>query len=148
MICAADHLDSGGSRRSELACHDIGRPLFARLYPAKITHATGHHLGISVGATGCCCPPKAPPVSINVRKAGDLAVACSAKPFSPGCERKLHVGTVTLRHGVAPGKTRRDLFSPSRRCIFGLAALVPYGPRPRSDDYGCSPIAVMMSSLS
>ena len=28
-------------------------------------------------------PPKAPPVSINIRTAGDLAVACSAKPVSP-----------------------------------------------------------------
>jgi Rap1a immunity proteins len=29
-------------------------------------------------------PAKAPPVSINIRTVGDLAVACSAKPVNPG----------------------------------------------------------------
>src|SRR3974390_1828810 len=29
-------------------------------------------------------PPKAPPVSINIRTAGDLALAGSAQPVSPG----------------------------------------------------------------
>jgi len=29
-------------------------------------------------------PAKAPPVSINIRTAGDLAVTCSAKPVNPG----------------------------------------------------------------
>jgi len=41
-------------------------------------------LALTWAVPAVAAPPKAPPVSINIRTAGDLAVACSARPVSPG----------------------------------------------------------------
>jgi hypothetical protein len=45
-------------------------------------------------------PPKAPPVSINIRTASDLAVACSAKPVSPGNAALLNFGNGFAQGGL------------------------------------------------
>ena len=59
-------------------------------------------------------PPKAPPVSINIRTAGDLAVACSAKPTSPG-----NVALLNFCNGFAQGvvQTERLNSGGSKICL-------------------------------
>ena len=59
-------------------------------------------------------PPKAPPVSINIRTAGDLAVACSAKPASPG-----NAALLNFCNGFAQGvvQTERLNSGGSKICL-------------------------------
>jgi Ssp1 endopeptidase immunity protein Rap1a len=65
---------------------------------------------VPAGAT----PPKAPPVSINMRTAGDLAVACSAKPVSPG-----NAALLNFCNGFAQGVVQTERLSPggSKICL-------------------------------
>src|ERR1700760_5126318 len=58
--------------------------------------------------------PKAPPVSINIRTAGDLAVACSAKPASPD-----NVALLNFCNGFAQGvvQTERLNSGGSKICL-------------------------------
>jgi hypothetical protein len=59
-------------------------------------------------------PPKAPPVSINIRTAGDLAVACSAKPVSPG-----NAALLNFCNGFAQGIVQTERLNPggSKICL-------------------------------
>src|ERR1700758_1927246 len=59
-------------------------------------------------------PPKAPPVSINIRTAGDLALACSAKPISPG-----NVALLNFCNGFAQGVVQTERLGPggSKICL-------------------------------
>jgi hypothetical protein len=59
-------------------------------------------------------PPKAPPVSINIRTAGDLALACSAKPASPG-----NVALLNFCNGFAQGVVQTERLNPggSKICL-------------------------------
>ena len=59
-------------------------------------------------------PPKAPPVNINIRTAGDLAVACSAKPASPG-----NAALLNFCNGFAQGvvQTERLNSGGSKICL-------------------------------
>ena len=58
--------------------------------------------------------PKAPPVSINIRTAGDLAVACSAKPVGPG-----NAALLNFCNGFAQGvvQTERLNAGGSKICL-------------------------------
>src|SRR5689334_17300135 len=51
--------------------------------------------------------PKAPPVSINIRTAGDLAVACSARPVSPG-----NAALLNFCNGFAQGVVQTERLNP------------------------------------
>jgi hypothetical protein len=59
-------------------------------------------------------PPKAPALSINIRTAGDLAVACSAKPISPG-----NAALLNFCNGFAQGvvQTERLNSEGSKICL-------------------------------
>jgi len=59
-------------------------------------------------------PPKAPPVSINIRTAGDLAVPCSAKPVSSG-----NAALLNFCNGFAQGvvQTERLNSGESKICL-------------------------------
>src|SRR5689334_7007340 len=59
-------------------------------------------------------PPKAPPVSINIRTAGDLAVACSAKPVSPS-----NAALLNFCNGFAQGVVQTERLNPegSKICL-------------------------------
>ena len=59
-------------------------------------------------------PPKTPPVSINIKTAADLAVACSAKPVSPG-----NAALLNFCNGFAKGvvQTERLNSEGSKICL-------------------------------
>jgi hypothetical protein len=59
-------------------------------------------------------PPKAPPVNINIRTADDLAVACSAKPVSPG-----NAALLNFCNGFAQGVVQTERLNPggSKICL-------------------------------
>src|ERR1051326_7029738 len=59
-------------------------------------------------------PPKAPPVNINIRTAGDLAIACSAKPVSPG-----NAALLNFCNGFAQGVVQTERLNPggSKICL-------------------------------
>jgi hypothetical protein len=59
-------------------------------------------------------PPKAPPVSINIKSVGDLALACSAKPVSPG-----NAALLNFCNGFAQGvvQTERLNAGGSKICL-------------------------------
>jgi Rap1a immunity proteins len=58
--------------------------------------------------------PKAPPVSMNIRTAGDLAVACSARPVSPG-----NAALLNFCNGFAQGVVQTERLNPegSKICL-------------------------------
>jgi hypothetical protein len=59
-------------------------------------------------------PPKAPPVNINIRTAGDLALACSAKPASPA-----NAALLNFCNGFAQGVVQTERLNPgdSKICL-------------------------------
>ena len=71
-------------------------------------------LALTWAVPAVAAPPKAPPVSINIRSAGDLAVACSAKPVSPG-----NAALLNFCNGFAQGvvQTERLGSGGSRICL-------------------------------
>ena len=71
-------------------------------------------LALTWAVPAIAAPPKAPPVSINIRTAGDLAVACSAKPASPG-----NAALLNFCNGFAQGvvQTERLNSGESKICL-------------------------------
>ena len=67
--------------------------------------------------------PKAPPVSINIRTAGDLAVACSARPVSPG-----NAALLNFCNGFAQGIVQTERLNPE-----GSKICLPTPARKRSE---------------
>ena len=67
--------------------------------------------------------PKAPPVSINIRTAGDLAVACSARPVSPG-----NAALLNFCNGFAQGIVQSERLNPE-----GSKICLPTPARKRSE---------------
>jgi hypothetical protein len=99
-----------------LACRDIRLPLFVR---ATLRKDRRMRLIIILALTWAiravaAPPPKAPPVNINIRTAGDLAVACSAKPASPG-----NAALLNFCNGFAQGvvQTERLNSGGSKICL-------------------------------
>jgi hypothetical protein len=71
-------------------------------------------LALAWAVPAVAAPPKAPPVSINTRTAGDLAVACSAKPVSPG-----NAALLNFCNGFAQGVLQTERLNPggSKICL-------------------------------
>jgi Ssp1 endopeptidase immunity protein Rap1a len=68
-------------------------------------------------------PPKTPPVSINIRTAGDLAVACSAKPAIPG-----NAALLNFCNGFAQGVVQTE------RLNSGGSKICPPTPAPKRSE--------------
>ena len=60
-------------------------------------------LALTWAVPAVAAPPKVPQVSINIRTAGDLALACSAKPVSPG-----NAALLNFCNGFAQGVVQTD----------------------------------------
>src|ERR1700759_4913552 len=71
-------------------------------------------LALTWAVPAVAAPPKAPPVNINIRTAGDLAVACSAKPVSPG-----NAALLNFCNGFAQGVVQTERLNPggSKICL-------------------------------
>ena len=71
-------------------------------------------LALTWAVPAIAAPPKAPPVSINIRTAGDLAVACSAKPVSPS-----NAALLNFCNGFAQGVVQTERLNPegSKICL-------------------------------
>ena len=71
-------------------------------------------LALTWAIPAVAAPPKAPPVSINIRTAGDLALACSAKPVSPG-----NAALLNFCNGFAQGVVETERLNPggSKICL-------------------------------
>ena len=71
-------------------------------------------LALTWAVPAVAAPPKAPAVSINIRSAGDLVVACSAKPVSPG-----NAALLNFCNGFAQGVVQTERLSPegSKICL-------------------------------
>ena len=71
-------------------------------------------LALTWAVPAVAAPPKAPAVSINIRSAGDLAVACSAKPVSPG-----NAALLNFCNGFAQGVVQTERLNPegSKICL-------------------------------
>src|SRR5215471_7507258 len=71
-------------------------------------------MALTWAAPAVAVPPQAPPVNINIRTAGDLAVACSAKPVSPG-----NAALLNFCNGFAQGvvETERLNSEGSKICL-------------------------------
>jgi hypothetical protein len=52
-------------------------------------------------------PPKSSPLSVNIRTAGDLALACSAKPTSPG-----NAALLNFCNGFGQGVVQTERLNP------------------------------------
>jgi hypothetical protein len=70
-------------------------------------------LGLTWAVPAVAAPPKAPPVS-HIRTAGDLALACSAKPVSPG-----NAALLNFCNGFAQGVVQTERLNPegSKICL-------------------------------
>jgi hypothetical protein len=71
-------------------------------------------LALMCAVPAAAAPPNAAPVSINTSTAGDLAVACSAKPVSPGNSALLN-----FCNGFAQGVLQTERLNPggSKICL-------------------------------
>lgn len=71
-------------------------------------------LALTWAVPAVVAPPKAPPVGINIRTAGDLAVACSAKPVSPS-----NAALLNFCNGFAQGVVQTERLNPegSKICL-------------------------------
>jgi hypothetical protein len=71
-------------------------------------------LALTWAAPAIAAPPKVPPVSINTRTAGDLALACSAKPVNPG-----NAALLNFCNGFAQGVVQTERLNPggSKICL-------------------------------
>jgi hypothetical protein len=71
-------------------------------------------LALTCALPAVAAPPKARPVSINIRTAADLAVACSAKPVSPG-----NAALLNFCNGFAQGVVQTERLNPggSKICL-------------------------------
>src|SRR5262245_12132737 len=71
-------------------------------------------LALTWAVPAVAAPPQAPPVNINIRTAGDLAVACSAKPVSPG-----NAALLNFCNGFAQGVVQTERLNPgeSKICL-------------------------------
>ena len=65
-------------------------------------------LALTWAVPAIAAPPKAPPVSLNIRTAGDLALACSAKPVSPG-----NAALLNFCNGFAQRVVQTERLNPS-----------------------------------
>jgi hypothetical protein len=71
-------------------------------------------LALTWVAPAVAAPPKLPPVSISIRTAGDLALACSAKPINPG-----NAALLNFCNGFAQGVVQTERLNPggSKICL-------------------------------
>jgi hypothetical protein len=71
-------------------------------------------LALTWAVPAIAAPPKAPPVNVNIRTAGDLAVACSARPGSPG-----NAALLNFCNGFAQGVVQTERLNPegSKICL-------------------------------
>jgi hypothetical protein len=71
-------------------------------------------LALTWAVPAVAAPPKAPPISLNIRSAGDLALACSAKPVSPG-----NAALLNFCNGFAQGVVQTERLNPegSKICL-------------------------------
>src|SRR5215469_15934514 len=71
-------------------------------------------LALTWAVPAIAAPPKAPPVSLNIRTAGDLALAFSAKPVSPG-----NAALLNFCNGFAQGVVQTERLNPggSKICL-------------------------------